>query len=115
MSAFPHLLPKAAAVMDRSITDRVAVANEEVWIGYPRAHRVINALEDLVNMPKTLRMPNLLIVGDSGNGKSTIVQTFSERHTAYVENGGTPIVPVLVTEMPSEPSETRFGLQSLTP
>lgn len=108
MSDFSHLLPEVAGIMDRPTSDRIAFANKEVWIGYPRAHRVLDALEDLVNMPKTLRMPNILLVGDSGNGKSTIVKSFRERHEAYVEQGGTPVVPVLVAEMPSEPSESRF-------
>jgi hypothetical protein len=34
MTDFPHLLPEVAEAMDRTISERIAFSNKEVWIGY---------------------------------------------------------------------------------
>ena len=39
---------------------------------YPRAQQALAMLEDLIVFPQRARMPNLLIVGESGMGKTMI-------------------------------------------
>ncbi|EPK3350627.1 TniB family NTP-binding protein, partial [Pseudomonas aeruginosa] len=46
------------------------------WIGYPRAVEALNRLEALYAWPNKQRMPNLLLVGPTNNGKSMIVEKF---------------------------------------
>ena len=43
---------------------------------YARAEGALSAMEDLLTFPKRTRMPNLLIVGPTNNGKTMIVERF---------------------------------------
>jgi type II secretory pathway predicted ATPase ExeA len=54
-------------------------------------------------------MPNLLIVGDTNNGKSMLVNRFSSRHKPEDnQEGDAAIVPVLCMQAPPIPDEGRF-------
>lgn len=57
--------------------------------------------------PTKQRMPNLLIVGPTNNGKSTIIERFRRTHPPIAEEHRENI-PVLSVQMPSEPSAIRF-------
>lgn len=79
------------------------------WLGYPLANRIIEAMRGLMEKPSRPRMPNLLIVGDSNNGKTTIVQRFHQQHgQGYVNEDVEPVKPVIVTQAP--PSADEKGL-----
>lgn len=113
MTTPSHVEPQVASALSLPTEDRIAFALQDRWIGYSRAQQALQALSDLLGHPRTLRMPNLLLVGESGNGKSTIVETFRELHPLVVQPGGEPLAPVVVMGMPSEPSETRFWTELL--
>jgi hypothetical protein len=79
------------------------------FIAYPVANRIIGQLEDLLHLPKVHRMPNLLIVGETNNGKSMIVNRFLSKHKPEVHLAGEPSrFPVLVVQAPNVPDESRF-------
>ena len=66
-------------------------------------------LEDLIAFPRRARMPNLLIVGESGMGKTMIVEKFARDHPAYYDAvNGLKRIPVVVVQMVSGPDEARF-------
>jgi hypothetical protein len=77
------------------------------WIGYPRAVEALNRLETLFAWPNKQRMPNLLLIGPTNNGKSMIVEKFRRSHPASAD-ADQEHIPVLVVQMPSEPSVIRF-------
>lgn len=114
MSALEHLSPEVHAVMSWTTEQRIEYALQDRWIGYTRAQDAIKTLSDLLGYPRTLRMPNLLLVGESGNGKSTIIQRFTELNPVSIQPGGHPVAPVIWMEMPSEPKEGRFWSELLT-
>ena len=113
MTALDHLELSVRSAMSLPTEERIAVAQQDRWIGYTRAHEALNALSDLLSHPRTLRMPNLLLVGESGNGKTTVVERFRELHPVVAQPGGEPLMPVLAMSMPSEPVETRFWTELL--
>ncbi|MFA9459396.1 TniB family NTP-binding protein [Thiohalorhabdus methylotrophus] len=79
------------------------------WIGYPRAKEVLEKLEGLLNHPHKARMPNMLLVGETNNGKTVIVNRFLEGHPPDDNPSGEAIhVPVLSIEAPPTPDEARF-------
>jgi hypothetical protein len=79
------------------------------FIEYPIANRIISQLEDLIRLPKVHRMPNLLIVGETNNGKSMIINRFLNKHKPEIHLAGQPSqFPVLVVQAPSVPDEGRF-------
>jgi hypothetical protein len=73
MSGFDHLGVEARTALNLPLEERIAYALDDHWIGYSRAQQTLDTLSDLMNHPPTLRMPNLLVVGESGNGKSTVI------------------------------------------
>ncbi len=79
------------------------------WIGYSAAHQILEALHDLMERPTRPRMPNLLLVGEPNNGKTTIVRHFFELHgKGYVTEDAKPHKPIILAEAP--PSADEKGL-----
>ncbi|HAM6072634.1 TPA: AAA family ATPase, partial [Escherichia coli] len=87
--------------------ERIQRLRADRWIGYPRAVEALNRLEALYAWPNKQRMPNLLLVGPTNNGKSMIVEKFRRTHPAS-SDADQEHIPVLVVQMPSEPSVIRF-------
>ncbi|MCU7846465.1 MAG: TniB family NTP-binding protein [Candidatus Thiodiazotropha sp. (ex Lucinoma kastoroae)] len=104
-----HLLPKVAAYLEQPDEKRIEYIRSPRWIGYPRAQAILDRLESLLTHPKSHRMSNLLIVGDTNNGKSMLVNRFSSRHKPEDNpEGEAAIVPVLCMQAPPVPDEGRF-------
>ena len=75
----------------------------------PRAQQALAMLEDLIAFPQRARMPNLLIVGASGMGKTMIVEKFARDHPAHFDAvNGLKRMPVVAVQMVSGPDEARF-------
>lgn len=104
-----HLNPKAQEAMLLSDTERIAYIKKDRWIGYSRVKEILAHLEDLLSHPKIDRMPNMLIVARTNNGKTRLMKRFMGLHPAD-ENPGGPaiIVPVLYVQAPSTPDEGRL-------
>ncbi len=110
MSEYPaHLNESAAKLLELGNDERIERIRSPRWIGYPRAKEILAKLEDLLVYPKTHRMPNLLIVGDTNNGKTMLVERFSQLHPSYDAPGDDAIVaPVMIVQAPPVPDESRF-------
>jgi hypothetical protein len=110
-SSYPHLLPQIRALADAPAEMRIRRIRMDRWIGYARAEAALAAMEDLLTFPKRTRMPNLLLVGPSNNGKTMIVEKFRREHMRGAEadlREGAIAVPVLKVQMPPAPDERRF-------
>lgn len=108
---YPHLHPSTRQFADEDARSRIRRIRTDRWIGYARAEAVLAALEDLLSFPKRMRMPNLLLVGPTNNGKTMIVEKFRRAHLTIAagETGkGAALVPVLKAQMPAGPDESRF-------
>jgi Bacterial TniB protein len=109
--SYPHLLPSAQALADAPDETRIRRIRTDRWIGYARAEAALAAIEELLSFPKRTRMPNLLLVGPSNNGKTMIVEKFRREHLPGSEESprdGAISVPVLKVQMPPAPDERRF-------
>ncbi|TIH15595.1 AAA family ATPase [Marinifilum sp. JC120] len=108
-SQFPHLCESAVSLMALSEQERIAKIQTPVWIGYPVASKILARLEELVEYPKSHRMPNLLITGDTNNGKTMLVNRFCKAHPRDDNpDGEAAIIPVLYIQAPPTPEEGRF-------
>ncbi len=104
-----YLLPAIAEVAQQPDADRLAHIRSDRWIGYTRAKQALARLDDLLIHPKRQRMPNLLIIGPTNNGKSMIVEKFRRMHPAVSRHASElDHVPVLTVQMPSGPDIKRF-------
>lgn len=107
--ALSHLTVATAKALALPNDERIERIRKPRWIGYPRSKVVLDKLEDLLVYPKMHRMPNLLIVGDTNNGKTMLVERFKKQHPASDNPSGEGIsVPVLVIQAPPVPDEGRF-------
>jgi hypothetical protein len=98
-----------SCVAPPSNEERIQRVRGPRWIGYPTAKRILERLEDLLTYPPTHRMPGLLIVGDTNNGKTMIVNRFERLHPADDNPEGETIrLPVLIVQAPPTPAEGRF-------
>jgi hypothetical protein len=102
-----HLHAAARPVARLPAGERRRYARADRWLGYTRATEALNQLETLFAWPSTQRMPNLLLIGPTNNGKSMIIEKFRRAHppTSHPDREE---IPVLVVQMPSEPSVGRF-------
>lgn len=104
-----HLSPNAIEALELSDQDRITYIRKERWLGYTTAKTILNQLTDLINYPKRARMPNLLIIGDTNTGKTTIAKHFHSQFPAYMESPIHSVVcPVLYLQAPPIADEGRF-------
>lgn len=97
-------IAKLKAVLGQK--ERIEHILKPKWIGYPVAQSLLNQLEDLLNHPKQSRMPNMLIVGETNNGKTRLIEQFRHNHPADPNLDGDAIkVPVLYVQAPPSPDE----------
>jgi hypothetical protein len=102
-----HLHPAAQRIALLPDEERLRYIRADRWIGYPRATAALERLETLLSWPEKQRMPNLLLIGPTNNGKSMIIEKFRRAHPP-ISHEDREEIPVLVAQMPSEPSVTRF-------
>ncbi len=89
--------------------ERIAKIQGSRWIRYPLADRITSKLEELLLLPRTHRMPNLLIVGETNNGKTALVRRFLRGHPPQESSGEVPSsIPVVAIEAPPVPDERRL-------
>jgi type II secretory pathway predicted ATPase ExeA len=108
---YPHLQRSARAWADEDGASRVRRIRTDRWIAYARAEAALAAIEDLLSFPKRTRMPNLLLVGPTNNGKTMIVEKFRRLHPpieAAHAPDGVANIPVVRMQMPPGPDESRF-------
>ena len=109
MSDYPHLDPALRSLADLPERERIERIRADRWIDYPRAREALARLDELFLHPKRARMPNLLIFGDSGMGKTMIIEKFARAHPQVFDAAnGVRRRPVIVLQMIPSPDEGRF-------
>jgi hypothetical protein len=109
MNEFTHVHPEFFHIMGLSDVERLAFLDEPRWIGYDQAKLILDSLNALMVKPKRPRMPGLLVVGESNNGKTTVIQRFYDLcGQPFVNDDAEPVKPVILAEAP--PSADEKGL-----
>jgi len=109
MSEFSHLHASTRSMIEESAESRIRRVRTDRWITYARAEIALAAMEDLLTFPKRTRMPNVLLIGPTNNGK--IVEKFRRAHPPFAASttpDGAASIPVLKVQMPPGPDEPRF-------
>ncbi|PYE31502.1 hypothetical protein DFP83_1092 [Idiomarina fontislapidosi] len=100
MDELKHIDKKYRQVALLPDEERIAFIQQKRWIGYPVALNAIQELKALMEQPTQQRMRSALLIGDSNNGKSSIIEKFCEAHGQPVVNEDEILnKPVLVTEV----------------
>jgi len=109
-----HLTPLAAALLHEPPEQRIRAILSGRWVLYPRAKQALGVLHRLVSLPRTTRMPSIAIYGDSGMGKTMLMERFCSDHPARFDpEAGVERTPVLALEMAGKPGERRLYVQLL--
>jgi type II secretory pathway predicted ATPase ExeA len=100
-SVRPYLLKSDSERINKILSDR--------WIGYSRAKKILEKLEDCLTQPPILRMPCKLLFGETNNGKTILVTRYYNSNKPYINPEDNGIVaPVFYVQAPPRPDEKRF-------
>lgn len=98
---YTHLGPAAREAIDCTAEERIIRINSRRFTDYPRCRSVLEMMTGQLAQPKGRLKPNLLIWGESGQGKSTIIKKHLRDHVpVFDETAGIRHTPVVGIEMP---------------
>lgn len=97
-----NLHPGTRNLLEGSEKDRINYLYGDRFIMYPLARQIITEVEELMERPKKSRMGCRLIIGDSSNGKTSIIRKLERLHppTDGIEEDALPIVSILAPTTP---------------
>ena len=75
-----HIWPHLRHTLAFSDRERLQFMDRPTLVKYDAGDEILAELERLFQAPKRPRMGNLLIAGDSNNGKTTLVAKFQQEH-----------------------------------
>jgi len=112
--AYGHIHPEFREIAAMPADQRIAFLDEPRWIRYRAADEIIETMHGLLRKPKRHRMPNMLLVGEPNNGKTTIVRRFHEQAgKSYVNDDGEPVNPIILAESPPSADEKALYISIL--
>jgi len=99
---YPHVLDKVKKILELSDEERIYFLREEKWINYPLASDILDKMDTLIKYPRKSRMPNMLLVGETNNGKTSIINRFLQKNPPIRnhENVETTKIPVTAIQAP---------------
>jgi len=109
-----HLHPVIRDLAQADDAARLLAIRSKRWITHQPAARVLDCLQDAFEQPPGDRMENLLLIAESGMGKTMLLRKFQRDHSQPLdETTGVTPQPVVLALMPEEPSEEAFYVQVL--
>ena len=104
-----HLNSETRLIIDKTVEEKINYLFKDKWIGYPNSKAILDKMEELVNLPVINRMPNLLLIGDTNNGKSAILNRFISKFPKHIDPEKEVVTrPVFYVQAPPVPDEGRF-------
>ena len=111
---YEYVHEKFRHLVTASNQERTEFLDEPRWVGYAVANKIIDNLVSLMNKPKRPRMFNLLVVGDSNNGKTTLIRHFYDLYgRGFVDSQSDGVIPVLLAESPPSANEKELYISLL--
>ena len=109
MSDLSHLAEDYRERATWADEERIAWIRMDRWLGFPKAETVRKTLDAMLRYPPRTRMPCLLIYGQTGMGKSRIVERFeAENPRGFNDTTGTATIPVVAVQLPPQPTDGEF-------
>jgi hypothetical protein len=104
-AAWPHLDPVIRPIAARDNLARAHHILKDLYVSHPPAQCVERQIEQLIRLPRRIRMPGLFLCGDSGMGKTHLLRRIERRHPER-EDPATQrhIRPVLYVQVPAAPT-----------
>ncbi|CRM90422.1 Bacterial TniB protein [Pseudomonas sp. 22 E 5] len=100
MTEYAHISPQFRGLMVKSDLERIEFLDAPRWIDYQAAKSLMEILDGLLRKPERPRMPNLMLVGDSNSGKTTVVTRFRELSgQPFISDDAVSVRPVICAEI----------------
>jgi hypothetical protein len=74
LERYPHVIPSRRSIVDADDAARIRMFNEDVWIEYPLAAKILGHVKYMLQLPIKQQSPCLLIHSGGGMGKSALYQ-----------------------------------------
>jgi len=103
---FNYLLPDTQKMLNASDEERINFILQEKWITYPKADDIFKKMKMLLNHPRKERMPGMLLVGETNNGKTSIVHRFMKNNGPIRSENWreTTEIPIIFVQVPPGPN-----------
>ena len=78
----------ASAAKEQAFQDakaRIHLVQTARWVGFSRAQMAVDELERRYQYPTCARMPCMLLYGDSGMGKTMILEKMERQHPSTLD------------------------------
>ena len=109
-----HLHPSVRALAHADDATRLRMIGSKRWITHHPAGRVLASLREAFEQEPGDRMLNVLLLAESGMGKTMLLKKFRRDHAVPFDGEtGVQRHPVVLLLMPEEPSEDAFYVQLL--
>jgi type II secretory pathway predicted ATPase ExeA len=106
---FAHLPVDVRPIARLDAEARIAHIRAERWIHHATAERLLGYLQEAFDQPPRERMENLLLLGESGMGKTMLIRKFERQNAAgFDAAAGVQRRPIVVMLMPPQPTEVEF-------
>lgn len=101
---YTHLREQSRKLADADDSVRIRSIQTGYWVPYENATLILEQMEDMFTHAPVDRMPNMLLVGPSNNGKTRLLKRFLDSHpTDPNPSGDAMIVPALLVAAPPSP------------
>src|SRR5205807_2974608 len=77
---WPHLDPVIRPIAAQDDLARAHHILKDLYVSHPPAQYVERQIEQLIRLPRRIRMPGLFLCGDSGMGKTHLLRRIERRH-----------------------------------
>jgi hypothetical protein len=84
------------AMLEKTDEERIAYINTDKWVPYTAANEILKNFEDLLNTRARSRAPCRLLIAESNNGKTSLLNRFAKLHPSDPNiEGDTAKIPVV--------------------
>src|SRR5271167_5092688 len=88
---------------------RIRFVQTARWVEFARGRLALEELERRYHYPSCARMPCMLLYGESGMGKTMLIEKFERMHPRrHDRKNGIETRPVMIVQFPSGPDERRL-------
>jgi hypothetical protein len=100
-----HLDPVIRPIAAQDELTRARHILKDLYVSHPPAQQVERQIEQLIRLPRRIRMPGLFLCGDSGMGKTHLLRRVERRHPERDDpTTKRHLRPVLYVQVPAAPN-----------